>query len=1634
MRPAHARGIRIMATAVALPPGLRNRIAAVAHRVRWLRFLRGLSLLVLLLTVGFGAALVADFFLDLSSPMRVGIFCAWAGLGLIVFLFGLLLPLGRRLDHDALAAVIEEKYPDLGERLTSAVELAGAGDDYHGSPELIDNLMRDTDARARVLNFLPAVSSRSARWLTAGAVAFIALTLSPSVVWPDQYADLAGRFFRPWITPPAFVIDATPAEIFAARGRPLTLNAHLTPLRHAVTAPDACTLVQIGADGKENRIAMPAVKEGGYSATFTPVADFSYRVEAGSDSSPSFPIETVQPVDLAADSPEITTKPPVYAENTVDAEIADGLVDVTVLQHGTVRFDCKFTRPAASAILEWTPTDVKPEKLVAEATPIEMALSPDRTAGFVTIPATVSGKYSLHLRAEHGVPTDFPARDLIVKLDEAPQFKSVVAKAELKAVLPYDRVPLEFTAADDVAVASAEVEYRVNQGEPIREPIAVTGLKTRETATKGKDLSMFALAGKVQPGDVLEYRLRISDNLPPEFAGPHVVYYPADHVLTLRVATDKEILALRDEINKRLDKIKEELKAEERGVAKTRTESRDRAALNPEQAKETQRLKKDNNDTETELQDLAKSVEEAPLFQPLADLARDVASKEMKESEKALEKAAADHKIAAERDAHFQNSEKNLDSALSRLDEMKKKNDELAQAALAEANLSKLADKERALADQAAELAAKDPVRDPSVKNEADKIKQKQDETANELKRLTEENPALRKALDDARAEAAHDLAERARELAKEERDLSKASADSEKARKVERLAELARKQQELADKAKDLAKETKQPTQAAKTNPLKPEDTQKAADALKQGDANEAVKNQDQAAKELDRVADELTKAVDLAKDPREAARQLARLEEALKQRVQDELRKKDPALAEHLKSLAGEQKAIHEAADRLSVPRANEEAQRDKKQAAEQSAKAAESMDKAHPEEAANHLEQAKQSLERLADRIPPLNQRKEQALREVAQLRQKQDEIAKQAEQAAQDAHNADPKDPRAQEEVAKKLSEAARKQADAAESLSKTDAPNQEAHQDRAQKALDKALKDLLDGHKEEAKASQQEAKHQLERLEQALKGEKPTDAKTQEVAGKPHENAEKPADAERKAANHLAQEQRQLVQQTQQAENKQNQRPAEAGKQAMKEAMEKVAQKQKELNEETSRLPVHQSQKLFEHARQAMNRAQQALDHNDPEQAKRQQNEAADALQQLAQKLPVKAPETAKAPSGEAEPPHGLPNKEQTAQARDLAKQQRELRDEVRRATEEARVEAAAPKDNPIGELAKQQQEVAKQAGEMAKEAAQERGKESPAAHEAGEAKESAQKAAGEMRAGALHAAKEAGKQASAQMRKLAKQLAQTPGDENAPAEAAKAEQLAEKQEEITRKLEPLADNAAAQRAQQDAQQQDLHKQTGELTQDLGKLARQFDEAHKGREMSQAQQAANSGKQAEGAMQQAQQQTRQRNQPAAQQSQQQAAQALEQAARQIAEAAGPAEATAKQDATGQSVQQAQGAMQEAKKAMQQAQTQSAQASMSKAAEALTLAAQQAAKHQGKPTPIARSEETGARADGRPDASLFTPEMKQYAGKTWGQLPGELRTKIVQQMKVKYGDDYARMIKLYFEQAADTRSRK
>jgi hypothetical protein len=113
------------------------------------------------------------------------------------------------------------------------------------------------------------------------------------------------------------------------------------------------------------------------------------------------------------------------------------------------------------------------------------------------------------------------------------------------------------------------------------------------------------------------------------------------------------------------------------------------------------------------------------------------------------------------------------------------------------------------------------------------------------------------------------------------------------------------------------------------------------------------------------------------------------------------------------------------------------------------------------------------------------------------------------------------------------------------------------------------------------------------------------------------------------------------------------------------------------------------------------------------------------------------------------------------------------------------------------------------------------------------------------------------------------------------------------------------------------------------------------------------------------------------------------------------------------------------------MQQAEKQLGQGQPHGAQQSMQQAAQALAQAAQSLAQRQrGQPMQNTESGVLGASGDGAIDPSLLGPDNQKYAGKRWGELPGELQTKIIQDMKAKYGDDYARVIKLYFEQIAST----
>ena len=55
-------------------------------------------------------------------------------------------------------------------------------------------------------------------------------------------------------------------------------------------------------------------------------------------------------------------------------------------------------------------------------------------------------------------------------------------------------------------------------------------------------------------------------------------------------------------------------------------------------------------------------------------------------------------------------------------------------------------------------------------------------------------------------------------------------------------------------------------------------------------------------------------------------------------------------------------------------------------------------------------------------------------------------------------------------------------------------------------------------------------------------------------------------------------------------------------------------------------------------------------------------------------------------------------------------------------------------------------------------------------------------------------------------------------------------------------------------------------------------------------------------------------------------------------------------------------------------------------------------------------------------------GPPDLAGLKAAVRAKTGRTWGDLPGHLRTEILQMSQSRYRDDYARLIELYFREIA------
>jgi hypothetical protein len=132
------------------------------------------------------------------------------------------------------------------------------------------------------------------------------------------------------------------------------------------------------------------------------------------------------------------------------------------------------------------------------------------------------------------------------------------------------------------------------------------------------------------------------------------------------------------------------------------------------------------------------------------------------------------------------------------------------------------------------------------------------------------------------------------------------------------------------------------------------------------------------------------------------------------------------------------------------------------------------------------------------------------------------------------------------------------------------------------------------------------------------------------------------------------------------------------------------------------------------------------------------------------------------------------------------------------------------------------------------------------------------------------------------------------------------------------------------------------------------------------------------------------------------------------------------------------------QRAQGAAQSASQAMKDA-AQSLRAVAAAQAQRGTPKGQQSADGQtptetaeanerspGKPQSATKDPQSAPAGTAEADLSELKELIRTKTGRSWGELPGHLRTEILQMSQGKYRDEYARLIQLYFKEIADGQS--
>jgi hypothetical protein len=1110
----------------AVPEPIVRKLKQLIHRVRAVISLRGVcAIAVVLFTsllVVMGIDVAASYFrwstLVFSTwPRWVMTSLVWAGTLFSAFWF-LVRPLARTFTLTGIARALEQHHPELHERLSSAVELLTSKDApaLRGSDVLIAALAQEAALDAGKVQPKREISPAPARPFLIAATAVFAVLGSLFAIWPEKTARLLARAVAPHLNLGTDFRLVVTTYVGDVKGLPDRVVAEGDSLRIKVEARnssvDRAELRHANGDGGEAVLEMMNVSGRDdrwpqFAITFPTVTEsFKYRVYAGRETTRYYSITVVprpaiKRLDIRYDYPPYTGRAADTRRGAEGDIRAVAGTDVTVTAVANTRVT------SAELIVCGEARQLDPGALAlqqdgATACTFRIRLEPK-----------MKGQWQLNLVSKIGEQTftgspDQPAHAVEALADAEPTARIFSPESTKLKLKPTDVLPILYAVGDDYGVGKAELLVKVGD-QPVT-PIALTvpaeSAKTGRIVPAKTSLDLSAL--KLDKAGQVTFQLRALDKLPANFlpgvSGPQQglsdVYtitldvkaasYQEQMMLAeellirqalLSVLKDlKDARAESDPLRKTLERIAEaEAKlAKEKEKEKLLKEKAE--ALGEAQVQRVDQILRKLSSSDATVQELIPQIaggSYASLAEKLGALSGDhiVVAQKYATEVKVVDELAERAGLAKKTDFHIWRAIEIVEELLKQFDAM--------------TALMHRAEELEALAAKESELAAEKAAMEQSAAKDASAEKEwqkSQEELARQVGEMVKKTPgALAEALKSDKKEA-QNLAEKARELAKEQK---------ETAEQTRQAAELDKTDSELKKLAAEQAELARQTESKDMPQPAKP--MAAAAEDIKTGELNEAIKKQQQAEtglKDAGQKAQESAKnartLAELARRAEEVAREQKALAEKAKSAVEDagkaagqEAAQKQLAQkeAQIVKQAENAGQAAKEAAAQHNPTGKMEEAAKamDSAESAAQSAQkaaAAESAQKAAAESAQKAADQAARKAESEAGAKPAA----EAAKKSAAQAAQKANEASAQkaAAQASQKA---------AGESAQKAASEAAKEAGELAKALQKAAAePSPQAAQAKGQQAAE------LGGKQAEIRRKTEELAKKREALAQAQK--------------------------------------------------------------------------------------------------------------------------------------------------------------------------------------------------------------------------------------------------------------------------------------------------------------------------------------------------------------------------------------------------------------------------------------------------------------------------------------------------------------------------------------------------------------